>query len=84
MLTEREEAEVLDWIRRDIESGENLIGKGTQGNIHLHREGNRNYVIKVATGWGIGKLARWLMLRNEYRAYRRLVKVEGVPCCYGF
>ena len=41
-------------------------------------------VIKVASGWGIGKLVRWLMLRNEYRAYRQLAKVEGVPFCYGF
>lgn len=84
MLTQREESKILDWIRQDIKSGENLIAAGTQGNIHLCRENHRNYIIKVAYGRGIARLARWLMLRNEYRAYRQMAKVEGVPSCYGF
>jgi tRNA A-37 threonylcarbamoyl transferase component Bud32 len=84
VLTEREESKILDWIRRDIKSGENLIGEGSQADVHLYREDHRNYVIKVASGWGISRLVRGLMLRNEYRAYRQLAKFEGVPSCYGF
>lgn len=84
MLVENEKSEILRWIERSVESGENLIGRGSQGNIYLYREGDPQYVIKVASGWGLGRLVRWLMLRNEYRAYCRLAGVEGVPRCYGF
>jgi predicted Ser/Thr protein kinase len=84
MLVEHEKSEILRWIEQSLKTGENLIGRGSQGKIYLYREDDPQYVIKVASGWGLGRLVRWLMLRNEYRAYCRLAGVEGVPRCYGF
>lgn len=40
-------------------------------------------ILKAPVGWGIGRLIRLAMLRNEYRAYSRLPEMQGIPRCYG-
>lgn len=60
-----------------------LLGSGYQAPIFLWGSGEARLVIKAATGaWPLRLLRAW-MLRREYRAYRRLEGVAGVPRCYG-
>jgi predicted Ser/Thr protein kinase len=83
MLTEPEHSRILSWIDEATKTQEHRIGKGNQGNVYRFGRQQPSYAIKVSRGWGLGRLVREAMLRNEYRAYCQLSKVEGVPRCYG-
>ncbi len=73
------EAEVVACVKR----GEKIETSGHQGSIYLGNVGDRQILVKAATNAGLhGALCRW-MLRREYRIYRRLQGVDGVPRCYG-
>ncbi|MDH3749828.1 MAG: hypothetical protein OEU90_07005 [Gammaproteobacteria bacterium] len=74
------ESDVLACVR----DGERFEHRGYQGNIHIGRVGDKNVLIKSAAGRGLTAwLNRW-MLGREYRIYRRLTGVDGIPHCYGF
>jgi predicted Ser/Thr protein kinase len=60
-----------------------LLGRGYQAAIYLWGSGDFRLVIKAATGWWPLRLVRQWMLHREYRAYRLLEGVAGVPRCYG-
>jgi serine/threonine protein kinase len=67
-----------------LSEGERLEGRGYQGSIHTGCVGDHKILIKSAAGAGITAwLNRW-MLRREYRIYRRLHGISGIPRCYGF
>ena len=67
-----------------LKSGRKLETRGYQGHIHATQVGDKKVIIKSAAGWGIAIwINRW-MLRNEYKIYRRLDGVTGIPHCFGF
>lgn len=74
------EAEVLACVKY----GERIKRGGYQGSIHIGNAGERKILVKAAAAKGIASwMCRWL-LRREYRVYRHLVGVNGIPRCYGF
>jgi len=77
------ESELLQWVRRSIKTGSNILSRGYQGHVYLYEGKGQRLILKAPTGWGPGRLIRWAMLRNEYRVYSRLSEVHGVPRCYG-
>lgn len=73
-------SEILDCLKN---SRKLKIG-GYQGNIHAAQIGDKKVIIKSAAGWGIAVwINRW-MLRREYKTYRRLDGLVGIPRCFGF
>jgi len=77
------ENELLEWIRGSIKTRSNIFSCGYQGNVYLYEEKGRRLILKAPIGWGLGRLIRRAMLRNEYRVYSRLSGVSNVPRCYG-
>jgi len=77
------ESELLEWIRSSVKSGKNILSRGYQGHVYLYHDKGNSLVIKAPIGWGLGKLIRLLMLRNEYRVYSRLPDMNGIPRCHG-
>ena len=80
-----DEKELLQWIRRSVETKSNIFSRGYQSCVYLYRgRDGRRLIVKVPTGWGLGKIVRRMMLRREYEAYARLSHLEGIPRCLGF
>jgi len=79
-LTERE---LVQWVRGSTKTRSNIFRRGYQGYVYLYEDKDRRLIIKAPMGWGLGRLLRRAMLRNEYRVYSRLSGVAGVPRCYG-
>ena len=77
------ENELLQWTRDSIKDGKNILSRGYQGHVYLYHDKGRRLIIKAPMGWGLGKLIRLLMLRNEYRVYARLFETRGIPRCHG-
>ena len=77
------ESELLEWIRGSVKTGSNIFRRGYQGYVYLYKDKDRRLIIKAPMGWGLGRLIRRAMLRNEYRVYSRLSGVPGLPHCYG-
>jgi serine/threonine protein kinase len=77
------ESELLEWIKGSIKEGKNILSRGYQGHVYLYHDKGCRLIIKAPMGWGLGKLIRLLMLRNEYRVYSRLSKMKGIPPCHG-
>jgi len=77
------ESELLEWIRTSVKSGNNILSRGYQGHVYLYHDKTNHLVIKAPMGWGLGKLIRLLMLRNEYRVYSKLSDMNGIPRCHG-
>jgi len=79
-----DEKELLHWIRRSVETNANIFSRGYQGCVYLYKgEDGRRLIIKAPIGWGLGRLIRRMMLRNEFAAYSRLPHLEGIPRCLG-
>jgi hypothetical protein len=76
------ETELLQWIRSNQETGENILSRGYQGYVYLYEDSMQRLIIKTPMGWGLGRLIRLWMLRNEYKAYTRLSGIQGVPRCF--
>ena len=77
------ENELLEWIKGSIKTRTNIFSRGYQGYVYLYEDKGRRLILKVPTGWGLGRIIRRAMLRNEYRVYSRISGVTGVPRCYG-
>lgn len=77
------ESELLQWVRRSVKTGSNIFSRGYQGHVFLYEGKGERLILKAPTGWGLGRLIRQAMLRNEYRVYSRLSGLWGVPRCYG-
>ncbi len=77
------ENELLQWIRGSIKDGKNILSRGYQGHVFLYHGKGHRLIIKAPMGWGLGKLIRLLMLRNEYRVYAKLFEMRGIPSCHG-
>jgi serine/threonine protein kinase len=77
------ESELLEWIRTSVRGGKHILSRGYQGHVYIYREKGNPLVIKAPMGWGLGKLIRLFMLRNEYRIYSKLGDIKGIPRCHG-
>ncbi|MBW1689866.1 MAG: hypothetical protein JRF35_07645 [Deltaproteobacteria bacterium] len=77
------ENELLQWIKASVRDEKNILSRGYQGHVYLYHNKGRRLIIKAPMGWGLGKLIRLLMLRNEYRVYARLSGMRGIPRCHG-
>lgn len=76
-------ADLHAWLLENIKLNSSGLSAGNQGRIFLCQEGNVPLVIKTPLGSGILKPLYLWMLRHEYRIYRCLLEVEGIPKCYG-
>ncbi len=77
------EKELIQWIRTSVREGKNILSRGYQGHVYLYHNKGHRLIIKAPMGWGLGRLIRLLMLRNEYRVYSRLSGMKGIPRCLG-
>ena len=77
------ENELLQWIRSSVITGANILSRGYQGHVYLYEGQGWRLIVKAPIGWGLGRFIRMMMLRNEYKVYTKLSKIEGVPRCYG-
>jgi len=77
-----------DDLRERIEvclaDRDNILGRGYQGHTFVLNADAKRLVVKAPLGRGLTALVSRWMLYNEYRVYRRLEGMEGVPACYGF
>jgi serine/threonine protein kinase len=71
------------WILSSLESGQNVLSAGYQGTVLLYRAGPVSLVIKVVPRSAWQRPLLLPMLRHEYRVYRQLEGLAGVPVCYG-
>jgi predicted Ser/Thr protein kinase len=77
------DADTLTRLTGGDPRGERVVARSNQGVIHRLSHGGRMLAVKCATGRGALGVANRLALRREYRAYRRLDGVAGVPRCHG-
>ena len=77
------ESELLQWVRGNVKTRSNIFSGGNQGHVYLYEGKDQRLILKAPMGWGLGRVMRRAMLRNEYRVYSRLSEVRGVPRCYG-
>lgn len=75
--------QLAHMLRNDPPGDAEAIARSNQGVIHRARCAGRVLAVKRAVGRGPLGAANRLALRREYRAYRRLAGVAGVPRCHG-
>jgi serine/threonine protein kinase len=71
------------WIERSLEHGENILAVSNQGTLLHHQADGQDWVVKTAMGRGLLRKVRERTLQREYRAYRRMAGLPGVPRCHG-
>lgn len=76
--------DLLAWIRENTKGGSHVLSKGYQGRVYLYKHGGVNLVIKSPREGFLKEFIGKAMLRREYKIYRRLSGIKGVPKCYGF
>ena len=76
--------ELRDWIEAQLDQPAAHRGKRSyQGAILLYEREGQRLAVKAPRGRGPALwLSRW-MIRREFRIYRRLDGMRGVPRCYG-
>jgi len=72
-------AAVADIVTR----GRVISQSGNQGSIHAGAVDGRQVLVKAVYGNFLTMYLRRKMLLREYRAYRRLEGIAGIPRCYG-
>jgi len=72
------------WIRQSLERQENILATSNQGTILLYQQGDDSLIIKTPMGKGLVRMIRQKTLKREFKAYRQLRGVAGIPACYGF
>lgn len=75
---------LLPWIHDSLARGQNILATSNQGTLLLFSAGGQELIVKTPMGNGLLRMARQKTLLREYRAYRRLHGLVGVPECYGF
>jgi predicted Ser/Thr protein kinase len=71
------------WIERSLERGENILAVSNQGTVLHYRAEGRDWIVKTAMGSGLLRKARERTLQREFRAYRRMQGLAGIPRCHG-
>ena len=76
--------ELRRWIQHSLARGRNILATSNQGTILQYQQDGHDFIIKTAMGSGPLLWLRRKTLRREYRAYRQLEGLAGIPACYGF
>lgn len=76
--------ELRQWIQDSLDQGHHILATSNQGTILLYPGDGHPFIIKTAMGRGPLLWLRRKTLRREYRAYRQLEGVAGIPACLGF
>ena len=71
------------WVERSLERGEHVLARSNQGTVLRFTGDGRDWVIKAAMGPAWLRKLRQNTLNREYRAYRRMQGLAGVPACHG-
>ena len=71
------------WIERSLERGENILAVSNQGTVLHYRAEGLDWIVKTAMGSGLLRKARERTLQREFRAYRRMQGLAGIPRCHG-
>ena len=66
----------------DFGTGESLE-LSNQGEVRRFRIEEQNFAIKQPKGHGLARSIRTASLKHEYRAYRKLSGITGIPTCFG-
>jgi predicted Ser/Thr protein kinase len=82
-LDKPDKSELLQWIESSAKTKSNILASGYQGHVYLYQNAGQRLVIKTTGGWGPAKIIHRLLLYREYRIYRELAEMQGVPLCYG-
>lgn len=77
------EDQLRDWIRQSLAGQQNILATSNQGVILLYQQDGHSLIIKTAMGRGLWLWIRQRTLQREYRAYRQLEGIAGIPACYG-
>lgn len=77
------EDQLRDWITRSLANQQNILATSNQGTILLYQQDGHSLIIKTAMGRGLMLWIRQRTLQREFRAYRQLEGVTGIPACYG-
>lgn len=78
------ESELLQWIKASVKEGSSILSHGYQGHVYLYEGKGQRLILKAPMGWGLGRIIRLAMLRNEFKVYSRLPEIQGIPHCYSF
>ena len=75
--------EFRQWIQHSLQSQENILAVSNQGTLLHYQRNGLDLIVKTAMGRGLVLKARQKTLLREFRAYRRMDGLRGVPECYG-
>lgn len=78
------EDHLRDWIRQSLAKQQNILATSNQGTILFYQQDGVRLIIKTAMGRGLMLWIRQRTLQREFRAYRQLQDIAGIPACYGF
>ena len=76
--------ELRSWIKQSLERNQHILATSNQGTILLYEHGDESLIIKTPMGRGLVRMIRQKTLKREFKAYRQLRGVAGIPSCYGF
>jgi RIO-like serine/threonine protein kinase len=74
---------LVGTLRRNDDSHTVVVARSNQGMVRRLHHAGRTLAVKSAVGDGLVGAVNRLALRREFRAYRRLQGVRGVPHCHG-
>jgi serine/threonine protein kinase len=77
------EDQLRTWIRQSLDRQQNILATSNQGTVLLYQQDGYRLIIKTAMGRGLMLWIRQRTLQREFRAYRQLEGVAGIPACYG-
>jgi predicted Ser/Thr protein kinase len=76
--------QLREWITASLAGTQHILATSNQGTILLYQQDGQRFIIKTAMGRGPLLWLRRKTLRREYKAYRQLQGVAGIPACLGF
>ncbi len=77
------EDQLRDWIVQSLDRQQNILATSNQGTILYYQRDGHHLIIKTAMGRGLLLWIRQRTLQREFRAYRQIAGVAGIPACYG-
>jgi len=74
---------VASLVNRETLANAVVMAQSNQGRVYRLRAAGRELAVKTAAGRGPLLAVNRQALRREYRAYRRLDDLPGIPRCHG-
>lgn len=76
-------AAIARLVNREALADADVLARSNQGLVYRLGSGDRELAVKAAAGRGPLLAVNRIALKREYRAYRRLQGLAGVPRCHG-